>query len=193
VPLDLLSGREDRGAAAPPKKGPDVTPSPLLRALVADDWHAVRSIWQQGIDGGQATFESEPPTYEAFDSSRLREHRLVATGASGAVLGWAAVSPTSARPVYRGVVEHSVYVGEAARGQGVGRALLRALIDSTESAGIWTVQGVVFPDNLASLALHLDLGFRVVGRRERIAAPLAGPTAGRWRDTLLVERRSPLP
>ena len=163
-----------------------------LRAMSEADLPAVLSIYQQGIDGGDATFESAPPTPGEFDASRLAEHRIVAASVSGRVVGWAAVSPVSRRAVYGGVVEHSVYVDAVARGKGVGRALLLVLMESTEASGIWTLQGVVFPENTASLALHAELGFRVVGRRERIAAPLAGPQAGRWRDTILIERRSPL-
>lgn len=104
--------------------------------------------------------------------------------------GWAAASPVSSRAVYRGVVEHSVYVATAAHGQGIGRALLRALLDATEQAGCWTVQAGIFPENTASLALHEREGFRIVGRREAIALMTTGPHAGEWRDTLLVERRS---
>jgi L-amino acid N-acyltransferase YncA len=163
-----------------------------LRTMNDADLPAVLSIYQQGIDGGDATFETAPPTPEEFNASRVEEHRIVAVSDSGRVVGWAAVSPASYRAAYGGVVEHSVYVDAAARGQEIGRALLRALIESTEASGIWTLQGVVFPENTASLALHAELGFQVVGRRERIAAPLTGPRAGRWRDTILIERRSPL-
>jgi len=172
--------------------GITVDDSYTLRPMSEADLPTVLSIYQQGIDGGDATFESAPPTPEQFDASRLAEHRIVAASRSGRVVGWAAVSPVSPRAVYGGVVEHSVYVDAAARGFGVGRGLLRALVESTEAAGIWTLQGVVFPENTASLALHAELGFRVVGRRERIAAPLAGPLVGRWRDTILIERRSQL-
>lgn len=156
--------------------------------MVQADAPAVLAIYQAGIDGGHATFEEAAPDWVAFDRSRLPRHRLVAVDdASGEVIGWAAVSPTSSRPVYAGVVEHSVYVHPDARGRGVGLALLAALIESTERAGIWTVQSGIFPENAASLALHERAGFRVVGRRERI-----GRHHGRWRDVLLLERRSPI-
>jgi L-amino acid N-acyltransferase YncA len=157
---------------------------------------AVLAIYQAGIDEGDATFETAAPGWAAFSAARLPGHRFVALGAAGAVgsagpadarvLGWAAVSPTSRRPAYAGVVEHSVYVDPGARGLGIGRSLLGRLIASTEAAGIWTIQAGIFPENTASVALHLAAGFRVVGRRERIARQ-----HGRWRDVLLVERRSP--
>ncbi|GAB3913268.1 phosphinothricin N-acetyltransferase [Microlunatus endophyticus] len=161
-----------------------------VRALQADDWPAVRAIYAEGIATGNATFESAPGDWERFDAQKLGVARVVAATADGTVVGWAAVSPTSTRPVYRGVVEHSVYVGDAARGQGVGRQLLEAMIDATEAAGIWTIQSSIFEENTASLALHDRLGFRVVGRRERIGRMSHGPWAGRWRDTILIERRS---
>nr|WP_144663340.1 GNAT family N-acetyltransferase [Paenarthrobacter nicotinovorans] len=154
------------------------------------DWDQVRTIYQLGIDTGHATFESSAPAWESFDQSRLPGHRHVAASADGAVLGWAAVSPASARSVYAGVVEHSVYVDPAARGQGIGTALLQELINSTANAGIWTIQASVFPENDASLRLHLAHGFTTVGRRQRIARMTHGPMAGQWRDTLLIERRS---
>jgi L-amino acid N-acyltransferase YncA len=146
---------------------------------------AVLAIYQAGIDEGNATFETRAPGWEAFTAVHLPGHRFVATTA-GQVAGWVAASAVSARPVYRGVVEHSVYVHPAARGQGTGRRLLDALITSTEAAGIWTIQSSIFPKNMASMALHRAAGFRVVGTRERI-----GLHHGRWRDTLLIERRSP--
>jgi phosphinothricin acetyltransferase len=151
----------------------------------ADDWPAVERIYAAGIATGDATFETEPPTWEAFDAGRLAAHRLVAER-DGKVVGWAAVSGVSERCVYGGVVEHSVYVDPAHAGQGVGTALLQALIASTEAAGIWTIQTGIFPENTASLALHERSGFRVVGRRERL-----GRHFGRWRDVVLLERRSP--
>lgn len=161
-----------------------------IRPLLPDDWPHVEAIYREGIDGGNATFETEPPSWTAFDSSRRRDARLVAVDELGAVRGWAAASPVSSRAVYRGVVEHSVYVATSAHGQGIGRALLRALLDATERAGCWTVQASIFPENTASLALHESEGFRTVGRREAIALMTTGPHAGEWRDTLLVERRS---
>ncbi len=152
--------------------------------MVGGDWPAVERIYAEGIATGDATFETEPPTWEAFDAARLPEHRLVAE-ADGEVVGWAAASAVSERCVYAGVVEHSVYVTPARSGQGVGTALLRALIASTEAAGIWTIQTGIFPENTASMALHERCGFRVVGRRERM-----GQHGGRWRDVLFLERRS---
>jgi phosphinothricin acetyltransferase len=150
------------------------------------DADAVLAIYQAGLDGGQASFETRAPQWAAFDATRLPEHRHVAVDpTTDRVLGWAAVAPYSTRPVYAGVVEHSVYVAPESAGRGVGRALLTALIDSTETAGIWTIQSAVFPENEASLALHRSVGFRVVGVRERIARH-----HGRWRDVVLLERRS---
>jgi phosphinothricin acetyltransferase len=152
--------------------------------MVAEDAAAVLRIYQQGIDDGSATFEVAAPTWPQFDDGRLPDHRWVAVGPAG-VLGWVAVTAVSARAAYDGVVEHSVYVDRRARGQGVGVALMQELVRSTEAAGIWTIQSAIFPDNTASARLHAHVGFRVVGRRERIAR-----LAGTWRDTLLLERRS---
>jgi phosphinothricin acetyltransferase len=150
------------------------------------DQHAdqVLGIYQAGIDEGNATFETRAPGWPQFAASKLAGHSYVAAR-DGGVLGWVAASPVSARPVYAGVVEHSVYVAGGARGLGVGRALLEALIASTEAAGIWTIQSGVFPENAASLALHQRAGFRVVGIRVRI-----GQHHGRWRDVVFIERRS---
>lgn len=150
------------------------------------DAAAVLAIYQAGLDTGEASFETRAPHWADFDGSRLPEHRFVATVA-GEVRGWVAASPVSSRAVYAGVVEHSVYVDPAAAGRGLGRRLLRTLIDSTEAAGIWTVQSGVFPENAASLALHARAGFRVVGVRERV-----GRQHRRWRDVVLLERRSPV-
>ncbi|HEX6057297.1 MAG TPA: GNAT family N-acetyltransferase [Intrasporangium sp.] len=155
-----------------------------LTAAHADD---VIRIYQLGIDGRLATFETEAPTWAEFDVSRLPGHRFVAVDDHGVVLGWVAVTPVSSRRVYAGVVEHSVYVDPRARGRGVGRVLLDRLIASTEAAGIWTIQSGIFPENVASLALHRHAGFREVGVRRRVAQ-----LAGEWRDVILVERRSPL-
>ncbi|MER7272265.1 N-acetyltransferase family protein [Micromonospora carbonacea] len=157
----------------------------LIRAMVAADAERVLAIYQAGLDGGDASFETVAPTWAAFDASRLAAHRLVAVDDADTVLGWVAASPTSTRPVYAGVVEHSVYVEPAARGRGIARLLLDALITSTEAAGIWTIQSGVFPENAASLALHAGAGFRTVGVRERV-----GRHHGRWRDVVLLERRS---
>ncbi|MCJ1708802.1 GNAT family N-acetyltransferase [Microbacterium sp. VKM Ac-2923] len=162
----------------------------LVRALERADWAAVEDIYREGIDGGNATFETETPTWDAFDRSKTRFGRLVAVDDAHAVVGWVAASPVSTRPAYRGVVEHSLYVSSRAQGHGVGTALLRAFIAMSEMSGVWTIQSSVFPENTASLRLHEALGFREVGRRERIARSLVGPWAGQWRDTVLIERRS---
>lgn len=152
----------------------------------AGDAEAVLGIYQAGLDAGQASFETAAPTWEAFDAGRLAGHRHVAADEHDRLLGWVAVSPVSARQVYAGVVEHSIYVDPGAQGRGVGTALLRALVASTEAAGIWTIQSGIFPENAASLALHTRAGFRAVGTRERI-----GRHHGVWRDVVLLERRSP--
>lgn len=161
-----------------------------IRPMTAGDAAAVLAIYQAGIDAGNASFEVTAPSWEAFDASRLPAHRLVAVDPGDVVLGWVAVTPVSARQVYAGVVEHSVYVAAAARGRGAGRALLAALIDSTEAAGIWTIQSGVFPENTASRALHRAAGFREVGIRERIGRHAT--QGNRWRDVVFIERRSPL-
>lgn len=148
------------------------------------DWPAVRAIYQEGIATGQATFETAAPEWEVWDAGHRPDCRLVARQGEQ-VIGWAALSPVSRRAVYRGVAEVSIYVAEAARGRGVGQALLAALIEASEAAGVWTLQASVFSENEASVALHLSWGFRVVGRRERI-----GLHHGVWRDTLMLERRS---
>ncbi|GID96562.1 GNAT family N-acetyltransferase [Amorphoplanes digitatis] len=162
-----------------------------IRAMRADDAQQVLAIYQAGMDAGNASFEHTAPDWAAFDAGKLVHHRLVAVedDATDTVLGWAAVSAVSARRVYAGVVEHSVYVDPAARRRGVGRALLDALIASTEAAGIWTIQSGIFPENTASLALHRAAGFRTVGVRERVGRHLA--QGNRWRDVVFIERRSP--
>ncbi len=154
--------------------------------LLASDWPAVRRIYEEGIATGNATFETHSPGWEDWDRAHRPAPRLVARG-DGRVLGWAALSSVSARRVYAGVAEVSVYVGESARGRGAGRALLEELIARSERLGIWTLQAGIFPENLASIALHERCGFRVVGRRERIAR-----LHDLWRDVLLLERRSPV-
>jgi phosphinothricin acetyltransferase len=157
---------------------------PEIRPLRPEDWREVEAIYAAGIATREATFETETPGWDDFDAGRLAGHRLVAVE-DGRVVGWATLSPTSARPCYAGVVEGSVYVAPDAQGRGVGRALLEALVASADAAGLWTIQTSVFPENAATLALHERVGFRVVGRRERIAE-----LDGVWRDTLLLERRS---
>jgi phosphinothricin acetyltransferase len=152
--------------------------------MVPADWPAVRAIYEAGIATRNATFETEAPSRERWNAGHLVDHRVVAVSGS-AVVGWAAVSPVSDRDVYRGVVENSVYVAPTTRNRGVGRVVLGALIESAESAGVWTIQTGIFPENLASLALHAALGFRIVGTRERV-----GQLDGRWRDVAFLERRS---
>ena len=147
---------------------------------------AVLAIYQAGIDEGDATFETRAPGWDEFTAARLPGHRFVARAGSE-ILGWVAACAVSGRCVYAGVVEHSVYVHPAARGHGACLQLLDALIGSTEAAGIWTIQSGIFPENTASAALHRSAGFRIVGTRERI-----GRHHGRWRDVVLIERRSPL-
>jgi len=157
-----------------------------IRAMTAGDWPAVRAIYAAGIATGNATFETDAPSWEQWDRSHLDDHRLVAVDPV-AVLGWAALSPVSDRCVYGGVAENSIYIHPDRHGQGIGRLLLDGLITRAESAGIWTIQTGIFPENTACLALHAHCGFRVVGRRERI-----GQLDGTWRDSLLLERRSHL-
>ena len=157
-----------------------------ITPMQAADWPQVSAIYNEGILTGNATFETSIPTWEKWDAGHLPSPRLVARAAE-TVLGWAALSPVSSREVYAGVAEVSVYVGERFRGQAVGAALLAALIEQSEQLGIWTLQAAIFPENQASLALHQKFGFRVVGRRERIAQ-----LDGIWRDTVLLERRSRL-
>jgi L-amino acid N-acyltransferase YncA len=154
----------------------------LIRKLEARDWPAVRTIFEEGIATGQATFETEAPSWEAWDGAHSAA--LVAEE-DGEVVGWSALSPYSPRACYSGVAEESVYVAARARGRGVGRALLEALVDRSERAGIWTLEAGVLPENRASVTLHLGCGFRAVGLRERI-----GRLNGEWRDVLLMERRS---
>ena len=148
------------------------------------DWPAVAAIYAEGIATGNATFETAVPGYDAWDAAHLADHRLVAR-AEGVVVGWAALGAYSRREVYRGVAEETIYIAERARGQGIGGALLRALIADAERAGIWTLQAGIFPENVASLGLHERCGFRIVGTRERI-----GKMGDAWRDVVLMERRS---
>jgi L-amino acid N-acyltransferase YncA len=155
-----------------------------IEALAESDWPAVREIYAEGIATGQATFEERPPAWEEWDGDHLPQCRLVACR-KGCVVGFAALSRVSTRHVYRGVAEVSLYVAAAERGSGVGRALGEALVAASERAGIWTLEGWIFPENSASLALCESFGCRVVGVRERI-----GKMGSRWRDVLVVERRS---
>ena len=150
-----------------------------------EHWPQVRAIYLEGIATGNATFEQSAPEWDNWDAGHLAKPRLVARAESGDILGWAALSPVSGRCVYAGVAEVSVYIAEHARGRGVGRQLLERLVDESEAAGVWTLQAGIFPENAASVSLHASTGFRVVGTRERI-----GQMNGRWRDVLLMERRS---
>ncbi|MDQ5845406.1 MAG: N-acetyltransferase family protein [Acidobacteriota bacterium] len=156
-----------------------------IRPLVEGDWPTVRAIYLEGIATGQATFETTAPSWEKWDNGHLPFARLVATSEDGRVAGWAAISSGSARAVYRGVAEVSVYVGNEFTGRGIGRALLEQLVIASEENGIWTLQASVFPENQASMALHKRSGFREVGTRRRI-----GKMGEVWRDTVLLERRS---
>ncbi len=163
----------------------------LIRALMAAHWPQVCVIYEQGIATGHATFQTGAPTWEAWDRDHLAHSRLVALagaeagGREGLVAGWAALSAVSGRSVYKGVAEVSVYVAPEAAGRGLGRQLLAALVAESEANGLWTLQASIFPENEASLRLHAGLGFREVGRRERI-----GQQHGIWRSTVLLERRS---
>ena len=154
------------------------------RDLRPGDWPEVARIYEEGIATGNATFETEVPSWEAWDAAHLPEHRFVAER-DARVAGWIALLPVSPRACYAGVAEISAYVGEEARGQGVGGELLATAIESSERAGIWTLQTGVFPENEPSLRLLLRFGFRVVGTRARI-----GRLHGIWRDVVLLERRS---
>ena len=161
------------------------TSPPRIREMVAADWPAVAAIYAAGIATGNATFETEVPSFQRWDAGHLPRPRLVAVDADDRVVGWTALSPVSDRRAYAGVAEESVYVAPAAAGRGVGLALLRRLLAEADQAGLWTVQTGIFPENQASLALHRRAGFRVVGVRERL-----GQLGGRWRDVVLLERRS---
>ena len=179
----------------------------LIEPMTPADWPAVRRIYAAGIATGQATFETEAPGWDAWNRSHLPVCRLVARAAgsgigndngsdggsgngnggdnAGGVLAWAALSPVSGRACYAGVAEHSIYVDAAARGRGIGKLLLGELARQSEAAGIWTLQSSVFPENAASIAVHLACGFRILGRRKRVAM-----LHGVWRDTVIMERRS---
>lgn len=154
--------------------------------LLPDDWERVRAIYLEGITTGNATFATEAPPWEQWDSAHRADCRLVGRR-NGEVIAWAALSPVSSRCVYAGVAEVSVYVAESARGAGVGGAILNALVAASEQAGVWTLQAGIFPENVASVELHKRAGFRIVGVREKL-----GAMHGRWRDVLLLERRSPV-
>lgn len=156
----------------------------VIDQMKASDWEQVRSIYLEGLRSGNSTFETDAPSWERWDEEHLEFARLVMRDGDE-ILGWAALSPVSKRSVYRGVAEVTVYVTEISQGQGIGHALLEVLIEESERNDIWTLQASIFPENTASVKLHLRCGFREVGRRERIAM-----LNGIWRDTLLFERRS---
>jgi len=160
--------------------------------MTAADWPAVAAIYREGIATGHATFAGTPPdSFGEFSEGKLMACAVVARdGANGMVLGWATLASVSDRCVYAGVAEVSVYVADAARGRGVGGKLLSELITRSEAAGIWTLQAGIFPENAASVALHVRHGFRLLGVRKRVGKMTHGPRAGQWRDTLLLERRS---
>ncbi len=156
----------------------------MIELMRQADWEDVRAIYMEGLATENATFETEAPAWELWDAGHLPFARLVAREGDW-IKGWAALSPVSSRRVYAGVAEVSVYVGEEFRGEGIGGALLEALIEESEKNGVWTLQASIFPENAASIRLHKACGFREVGRRERV-----GKLRGRWRDTVLLERRS---
>ena len=158
----------------------------LIDPLTPADWPAIRAIYLEGIATGQATFETEAPSWQDWDAAYLPHCRLAAR-LDGSLVGWGALSPVSRRPCYAGVAEVSVYVAASCRGRGVGKSLLLELIAKSERHGIWTLQGATFAENEASLRLQQSCGFRIVGRRERI-----GQLHGVWRSTVVTERRSPV-
>jgi len=152
--------------------------------MTGSDWSAISRIYAEGIATGFATFETEIPNYETWDTAHMETCRIVALENKN-ILGWAALSPVSTRCVYGGVAEVSVYVGKKARGQGVGKLLMKTLIDKSEKDGIWTLQSGIFPENKGSIKLHEQMGFRYIGKRERV-----GKLNEVWKDNLLFERRS---
>jgi len=177
--------RRERRAVVVPAVDPANPEGTVIRALRAEDAEQVLAVYQDGLDTGNASFETVAPSWERWDAVHLPDHRYVCVDGEGRVVGWVALAPVSIRPVYAGVAELSIYVGSRTRGLGVGTALLGKVIDSSEAAGIWSLQTGIFPENAASLALHERAGFRVVGVRQRI-----GFHDGRWRDVVFLERRS---
>lgn len=157
-----------------------------IRPMAFRDWDKVRRIYFEGIQTGTATFQTTVPSWESWDSGHLSVCRLIAEDGNGCVAGWCALSPISSRPVYRGVAEVSIYIASQFRQRGVGRALMEALVKESEKEGLWTLQAGIFADNIGSIALHHNAGFREVGRRERIGKTESGV----WKDTVLMERRS---
>ena len=158
----------------------DITITPML----PEDWSSVQRIYAEGIATGNATFETDTPDWQTWDRNHRPECRLVAR-IEESVVAFAAISPVSARACYAGVAEHSIYVDEAYRGKGIGKLLLAAFVAESEASGFWTLQSSIFPENLSSIAIHLACGFRIMGRRKRVAM-----LHGVWRDTVIVERRS---
>jgi L-amino acid N-acyltransferase YncA len=158
-------------------------------SMRTEDWEQVRSIYLEGISTGDSTFETDAPNWDKWDSAHLSGHRLVIRSGNS-ILAWAALSPVSSRRAYSGVAEVSLYVAAGHRSKGIGAALLEALIDSSEKAGIWTLQGGIFPENEASLRMVRKHGFREIGRREKLGKMTHGNLARTWRDVILVERRS---
>lgn len=156
----------------------------IIDEMLTKDWESIRSIYEEGIFTGNATFQVTVPSWEEWNQNHLKELRLVAR-VNGEVLGWVALSPISSRCVYRGVAEVSVYISKNARGMGIGSKLLEILVEQSEKKGYWTLQAGIFPENIASLQLHKKYNFVVVGKREKI-----GKLNGVWRDVLLLERRS---
>lgn len=152
--------------------------------MTGSDWNAISRIYAEGIATGFATFETTVPTYESWDTAHIKTCRIVAVE-NERILGWAALSPVSSRCVYGGVAEVSVYVGKRARGQGIGKLLMKTLIDQSEKDGLWTLQSGIFPENKGSIKLHKQMGFRYIGKRERV-----GKRNGEWKDNVLFERRS---
>jgi L-amino acid N-acyltransferase YncA len=160
-----------------------------IEKMKPEDWEEVRAIYEEGIATENATFEPVVPDWEKWDSSHVPEPRLVVK-VEGRVAAWAALSRVSARKVYAGIAEVSIYVGEKFRGRGIGDALLAALVDASEKAGFWTLQGGIFPENTVSIELHKKHGFRVLGIREKVGKMAFGELKGKWRDVVLMERRS---
>ena len=160
-----------------------------IRQMRSGDAQAVLAVYGEGIASGHATFQQDLPSWQVWDEGHLREARLIACDGER-MLGWAALSPVSGRCVYAGVAEVSVYVAQKGRGRGIGKALLRALVEASEKAGYWTLQAGIFPENEASLALHKACGFSEVGRREALGKMSYGPMKDVWRDVIMLERRS---
>ena len=156
----------------------------IIATIQPADWTKVSEIYAEGIATRLATFETRVPTWEQWDKTHLSGARLLAK-LDETIVGWAALSPVSARPAYAGVAEVSLYIAEEARGRGVGKRLLDALVQKSEQAGLWTLQAVTFKENIASITLHKKCGFREIGVREKIAQ-----LDGIWCDTVLLERRS---